>query len=62
MLRKLNGKRKLDLIRKVRKAIITLTSKPLDILVYDQNDFYDRANLASTLEYRIKNEGVKVYG
>ncbi len=62
ILSKLNGKRKLDLIRKVRKAIITLTSKPVDILVYDQNDFYDRANLASTLEYRIKNEGVKVYG
>ena len=62
ILSKLNGKRKLDLIRKVRKAIIPLTSKPVDILVYDQNDFYDRANLASTLEYRIKNEGVKVYG
>ena len=59
---KLNGKRKLDLIRKARKAIIPLTSKPVDILVYDQNDFYDRANLASTLEYKIKNEGVKVYG
>ncbi|QTL97803.1 nucleotidyltransferase domain-containing protein [Iocasia frigidifontis] len=62
ILSKLNGKRKLDLMRKARKAIIPLTSRPVDLLVYDQNDFYDRANIASTLEFKIKNEGVKVYG
>ncbi len=62
ILSNLNGQRKIDLIRKARKAIVPITSKPIDILVYDQNEFYDRANVVSTLEFKIKNEGVKVYG
>lgn len=62
ILSKLNGQRKIDLIRQARKAIVPVTSKPVDILIYDQNEFYDRANVVSTLEFKIKNEGVKVYG
>ena len=62
ILSKLKGKRNLDLIRKARKAIVPITSKAVDLLVYDQIDFYNRANNISTFEYKIKNEGVKVYG
>ena len=59
---KLNNQRKVDLTKKARKAIASVSSKPVDILIYDKNDFYERANLVSTLEFKIKNEGVKVYG
>jgi len=62
ILSKLNNQRKLDLTRKARKAIAYVSSKPVDILIYDKNDFYERANVVSTLEFKIKNEGVKVYG
>lgn len=62
VLSKLNGQRELDLIRKARKAILPITSIPVDILIYDQNDFYNRADVTSTFEFKIKNEGVKVYG
>ncbi|MFW6306183.1 MAG: nucleotidyltransferase domain-containing protein [Bacillota bacterium] len=60
ILSKLKGKRKLDIIRKARKAIIPITSKPVDILLYDKNEFYDRANITSSFEHKIKNEGVRV--
>lgn len=59
---KLNGQRKIDLVRKARRAITSVTSQPVDILIYDQKDFYRRANVTSTLEFKIKNKGVKVYG
>ena len=62
ILAKLNGHRKVDLIRRARKAIAPIAFYPVDILVYDKDDFMRRSNVGSTLEYKIKNEGVKVYG
>ena len=62
ILSKLNGHRRLDLTKRARKAITPIASYPVDILVYDMDDFIKRANVVSTLEYKIKNEGVKVYG
>lgn len=34
---------------------------PIDFLVYNKNDFRKRASHETTLEYKIKNDGVKVY-
>ena len=40
----------------------TLVSVSLDILVYSEEEFDERAMLKCTLEYRILNEGIRVYG
>lgn len=62
ILSRLNGERKLDLIRKARRAIAPIAVIPVDLLLYDIDDFTIKAGLSSTLEYKIKNEGVSIYG
>lgn len=52
--------RKLDLIRQIRRDLREIVDKPMDILIYDEEEFEARAKLSSTFEYKIKQEGVKV--
>ncbi len=58
----LNNKRKIDIIRDIRRELINLISNPLDILVYSENEFKERAGLRNTLEHKILRDGIKVYG
>ena len=58
----LNNKRKIDIIREIRRELIELISNPLDILVYSEKEFKERADLRSTLEHKILMSGIKVYG
>jgi hypothetical protein len=39
-----------------------LISNPLDILVYTEKEFNERAGLRNTLEHKIMLDGIKVYG
>jgi len=56
------SKRKIDLIREVRKAITPVAVVPVDILIYGKREFANRSGLNTTLEYKIKNEGISIYG
>ena len=58
----LNNKRKIDIIREIRRELIDLISNPLDILIYSEKEFDERAALRSTLEHKILTNGIKVYG
>ena len=58
----IKDKRKLDIIRDIRRETISFVSYPLDILVYNEKEFNERAKLSNTLEYKIMNEGKKIYG
>jgi len=58
----LKNKRKIDLIREIRRELIDLISSPLDILVYNEDEFIERTRLRNTLEHKIMNDGIKVYG
>ena len=58
----LNNKRKIDIIREIRWELIELISNPLDILIYSEKEFKERASLRSTLEHKILTNGIKVYG
>lgn len=57
-----SNKRKIDVIREIRRELINLISNPLDILVYSENEFEERAGLSNTLEHKILMDGIKVYG
>jgi len=46
---------------KVRHALLDLHI-PLDILVNKKSNFVTRANHLSTLQYKIKNDALKLYG
>ncbi|SHJ95923.1 nucleotidyltransferase domain-containing protein [Tepidibacter formicigenes] len=55
------GVRKRELIKSIRKSISKVASMPVDILVYYEDEFDERAMLESTIEYKIAHEGVSVY-
>ncbi|NUO84266.1 nucleotidyltransferase domain-containing protein [candidate division KSB1 bacterium] len=57
----LQNKRKIDLMREIRRELGDRISSPLDILIYSEKEFFERAQLGSTLEHKIMTEGVKVY-
>jgi len=54
-------KRKIEIIKELRRAIAPVLSYPVDLLVYDEEEFYERANATSSFEYKIKTKGVEVY-
>lgn len=58
----LQGLRKIDVLRKLRKAMVHDVDMPIDLLVYDNNEFNERAILATTMEHKIAHEGVLLYG
>jgi predicted nucleotidyltransferase len=58
----LKSKRKIDLMREIRRELLDRISSPLDILVYNEDEFKERARLRTTLEHKILSDGIKVYG
>ena len=53
----LKDKRKIEVMRDIRREVRSAISHSLDILVYDEKEFSDRAGLKTTLEYKILTEG-----
>ena len=53
--------RKRDLIVKIRRSISNTTNISVDILLYRSSEFYNRANLPFTMEFKIKKEGIILY-
>lgn len=54
--------RKIDLIRTIRKAISKVATMPVDLLVYYNDEFKERAKIDCTIEHQIFLQGVKLYG
>lgn len=57
----LKNRRKLDVIRDIRRSLIDNLNIPLDILVYNEDEFNERAKLSSTLENKIDKDGLIIY-
>ncbi|MHB9031313.1 MAG: nucleotidyltransferase domain-containing protein [Candidatus Latescibacterota bacterium] len=58
----LAGRRKIDIMREVRRAIASFITHPVDILVYEEDEFNERAALKNTMEHKIAEKGVKLLG
>lgn len=58
----LSDKRKIDVIRDIRKEIRNNFQLPLDILIYEDGEFQQRAKLPNTLEFKILKQGILVNG
>lgn len=56
-----NKIRKRELIKQIRKAISKTANIPVDTLVYEKNEFNERATIISSMEYKILYEGVSLY-
>lgn len=56
----MQGKRKIDLIRDIRKEIYKQFKIPVDILVFDNEVFKKRASFHNTLEHKISNQGIMI--
>jgi uncharacterized protein len=59
---RLVNKRKIDMIRAIRKEISDTVDIPMDILVYDTDEFQQRAVHKNTFEYKILNHGILLNG
>ena len=58
-----NGEiKKLNLVREIRKKLYSHVSKPLDLLIYKTDEFYERANTLQSIEKEIIDHGVYLYG
>ncbi len=58
----LGNKRKIDLMRDIRREIRGKFQLPMDILVYENNEFFERAMLPNTLEHKIVKHGILING
>ena len=54
------NKRKIDVIRDIRREIGRYLQNPLDILLYGEEEFNERAKLKNTLEYKILRYGILI--
>ncbi|MCD5413415.1 MAG: nucleotidyltransferase domain-containing protein [Clostridiales bacterium] len=55
------GIRKRDVIKTIRRSISEVATMPVDILVYYENEFEEKAALVSTIEHKIAYEGFSIY-
>lgn len=53
--------RKIDMMRKIRKAISNVATMPVDLIVYYNEEFQERAKLDCTMEHKIALEGISIY-
>ncbi len=58
----LGDKRKIDMMRDIRREIRNNFQLPLDILIYEDKEFDQRAALPNTLEFKILKQGILVNG
>ena len=58
----LQGMRKIEALRKMRRAMMNDVNSPVDLLVYDNADFAARSALPTTMEYKIVAAGRMLYG
>ncbi len=58
----LGNKRKIKLIRDIRKEISLNFQIAIDILLYDNKEFNERAIHQNTLEYKILKQGILING
>ena len=58
----LKGKRKIDMIREIRREISSISTFPIDILLYEYKEFNDRASLHNTFEHKILKDGILING
>ncbi len=56
----LGNKRKIDIVRDIRRELSSRFENPLDILLYEESEFNERANLKNTLEYKILKYGLMI--
>ena len=58
----LGTKRKIDLLRDIRREITLSVQYPIDVLLYDDKEFTERAMHRNTLEHKIANQGFLING
>ena len=54
--------RKIDMSIEAELALVGITDKATDIIVFYEDEFENRANYLGTLEYTILKEGKLIYG
>jgi predicted nucleotidyltransferase len=58
----LKNEKKIDLTQKARRLLLKKITMPVDIILCDTNDFKNKKENRTTLEYIISTQGIKLYG
>lgn len=58
----LGNRRKIDIMREIRQEIKSTFHFPLDVLIYDDEEFSGRALHQNTLEHNISKHGILIHG
>ena len=53
--------RKIEIMREIRRNLGESYNFPLDILIYNEREFEERAIMGNSLERKIRNNGVVLY-
>lgn len=56
------GNRKSEIFKKVEESILPQTDLSIQFLIYYKDEFYEMANMNTTLENKIIHEGKRIYG
>jgi len=59
---RLGYQKKIDLLRDIRREITLSVQYPIDVLVYDDKEFTERAIHQNTLEHKIEKQGLLING
>jgi len=57
----LNNERKTKIMRDIRNLLYDVLLFPIDIIIYTEEEFLERASNPTTLEYKIEKEGKVLY-
>lgn len=55
-------RRKLEMLRMLRRALFKFVAKPVDLLIYNHEEFEERAVGLKSIEREIKEQGISLYG
>ncbi len=58
----IGAERKINIIRNIRREISREFNNPMDIILYDEKEFNERAILKNTFEYSISKNGILING
>ena len=57
----LNNERKIKIMSDIRNLLYDVQLFPIDLIIYTEYEFLERASNPTILEYKIKNEGKILY-
>ncbi len=57
-----DGKKNIQTLWKIREAIFDISTHPIDLLLFNSDEFKEREKSKTSMEHEIKQTGILLYG